>query len=289
MKTQALGEKLGGRRGRAGCPSDLMLDRLHAGELPPEQAARTQAHVAACESCAAQLRGGSFATMPGVDSAAMQSRIERALAQGREASPLAVAEAPGEAALGERLRRFLRSLLPERPMPSLLALSTVACAAALLVLVGRLPPRGTLDGPGDGAEPGGVREKGGAVLHVHRQVPGGSEEVQSGARMPAGAHLRFIVDLPREGFVAVVGIEEGGALYTAWPLDKGAAARLPAGPGQALPGAVALDESTGRETLYLVTCAPEAGAPRCEARGGRPSCQRGCALSPFIIQKEPPR
>ena len=65
-----------------------------------------------------------------------------------------------------------------------------------------------------------------------------------------------------------------------------AAVARPAGNGQELPGAVSLDSSPGKETLYLVHCPDSSEAPRCTTTGAssRPQCPKGCALIPFVIE-----
>ncbi len=246
------------RAGRAECPSDLLLDRLAAGELPAAQAAQLQAHTGTCPACAAHMKEARFDALP-VDAAALLARIRRGM---------------DRPSLWQRL---LGSWALRAPVLA------VAGACLVLVLIGRPTPH-----PGPIAEDPGTRAKGGAILHVHRMLSAGSEEVLSGARLAPGDRLRFVVDLPRPGYVAILGVEEGGGLYAAWPTDGTTPQARPAGSGQALPGAVALDETPGTETLYLVHCPGAAAPPRCQARGGRkpPLCPEGCALSPFVIHKD---
>ena len=68
---------------------------------------------------------------------------------------------------------------------------------------------------------------------------------------------------------------------------------LQAGEGLQLPGAVALDDSLGRETLYLVHC-PANVEPRCsapavgpgsDAAPASPACPAGCSLTAFVLNK----
>src|SRR6185369_9125574 len=67
------------REGRPGCPSDLQLDRLAAGE--PASAA--ERHVAGCACCTDRLqqRRLGFAAFPDVDPARIGAAIGRRLAQ----------------------------------------------------------------------------------------------------------------------------------------------------------------------------------------------------------------
>lgn len=254
------------RKGRAGCPSDLALDRLIANELPAEQATRTREHAATCAACGEHLRLSRFEALPEVNAAVLLSRIRTRAAQPR--------------VRWQRLREWLYRPGSERG--TVLALVGAACVVALLV-VGVRPPAGPPNGP-----QAGIRAKGGPLLHVHRLTKTGSQEVESGDPLAPGERIRFVVDLPQKGVVSILGIEQSGALYAAWPTEKRATAYpLTAGRGQILPGAVALDDSPGRETLYLILCPDRDPPHRCQSRGAKepPRCQEGCILSPFVLNK----
>lgn len=248
------------RAGRPDCPSDFALDRLHAGELPPEEANKLERHVAGCADCGARMaeRRAGFSALEGVDPRAMLARIRTGL------------EAPERAPLSSRLVRWVRRLLGP-------AAVLATAAIAFLVINGRQ------------IEPGGTRMKGSLALHVFRLQGERSAETSSGDTFAPGDRLRFVVDLPTEGHVAVLGVEASGALYTAWPLDPELPTRMRAGKGLELPGAVALDEQPGRETLYLVLCPPESGPPSCTSAGPgvKPTCPAGCQSSPFVLEKKP--
>ncbi len=239
------------REGRPDCPSGFMLDRLHAGELPPEEAAKAERHVAGCADCGARMaeRRAGFDGLEGVDPRAMLARIRSGL--DKPPSPL------------ERLRRWMAPL------------AVVATAAVALVVF-------TSEDPG-------TRMKGPLGLHVFRLAGDHAEEMVSGATFAPGDRLRFAVDLPTEGHVTVLGVEASGALYTAWPLEAGTATRFAQGSGLELPGAVALDAQPGRETLYLVHCPLKVGPPRCASRGAgsAPECPEGCATTSFLLEKRP--
>lgn len=247
------------RAGGPGCPSDLTLDRLHAGELLRDQAQRTTEHVAGCSACQARMaeRRAGFDGLEGVDARVMLGRIRSGL------------EKP--VSFPERLWAMLRRLS--------IPLTVVATAAVVLLLVR----------PGQEIEAPGTRLKGSDVLHVFRLRGDHAEEVLSGDPFAPGDRLRFAVDLGKEGYVKVLGVEAAGALYTAWPLDSGVQTRMAAGLGIELPGAVALDAQPGRETLYLVHCPLAVGPPACTSAGpeARPACPEQCTLTPFVLRKGP--
>lgn len=248
------------RAGRSECPSDLALDRLHAGELPTEEAKRTEQHVAGCADCGARMaeRRAGFGAIDEVDPRAMLARIRTGL------------DAPVQASVSERLLGWARRLIAP--------VALVAAAAVALLMV-RTPVD---EGPT-------TRMKGSLALHVFRLQGDHAEEVLSGDRFAPGDRIRFAVDLPAEGLVKVLGVESSGTLYTAWPLDSGVQTRLEAGNGIELSGAVSLDAKPGRELLYLVQCPVEVGPPECTSggAGAKPVCPAKCAMSPFILDKRP--
>lgn len=277
MNPQAL-ENL--REGKAECPSDLQLDRLHAGELGTEVVARLQAHIAGCEVCPARMeaRRSGFDQFPAVDPRPLLAGIHRGLHEQEQQAERSLS--------GRWLRRLGFVVAP---------VAAAAAALGIAMFLGRPDPSGD-----PGGDPQGTRFKGGLALHVFRQraeptEPARSEQMMSGERFKAGDRIRFTVDLPHAGVIIILGIEADGDLYVAWP-DPAAGAEpavtaltRPAGSGQELPGAVSLDASPGRETLYLVHCPDAQVVPRCTTQGAteRPLCPKGCSLAPFVINKEP--
>ena len=246
---------------KEGCPSELELDRWHAKELPAARMQALESHAANCTDCQARMkqRAQGFA---------------------------AIAAPAGQPPIDERrvLAGLRRRLDEEPPRMSLFArrLSVLAgflaCAAAFALVA--LPKH---DRQGEEYE---VRAKGGLALHVFREQNGRASEALSGDQFHAGERLRFVADLPSDGEVRVIGVEATGALYTAWPLDAMLGTRLAHGNGIALPGAVALDDSHGRETLYLVECGSRDALDSCRAEpGSKPHCDSSCELSPFVLEK----
>lgn len=252
--------------GNPGCPSDFALDRLHAGELQDEQAASLRAHISGCALCPDRMatRQAGFAAVPQLDERVLLAGIRRRM---DEAPP---------ASLIDRVLGTLRRL--SKPL-------SLAAGVALLaiVLVSRTSSTGDRD---SGLEQ--TREKGALALSVFRLQDGRAQQTISGDHFVTGDRIRFVVDLPTAGNVAVLGIEPKGGLYVAWPTQPRDASR-PAGKAQELPGAVALDASVGKETLYLVLCPGKSVLPAtaCQAvlPGEPPTCPRGCQLTPFVLNK----
>lgn len=241
------------RHGGADCPSDFALDALHARELERAETESLQRHLAGCADCAERQRERTlgFDTAESPDARLLLARIRARL----EASP---------PSFTQQLRRWLAPVL----------IATVTTAAAIAVVATR-------------THPDAVRWKGGsATLHVFRLQDGHAVEAFSGDRFAPGDRLRFRVDLVQEGRVSIVGVEPSGRLYRAWPME-GDPPLMARGQGLELPGAVALDDAPGPETLYLVHCPVEASDPDCRSTGPStpPACAHGCTSSAFVLAK----
>lgn len=248
------------REGRADCPSDFTLDRLHARELDAAAARTAEQHIAGCEVCGARMakRRAGLGAIEGSDPRVMLARIRSRLDE--------------PASLGERVSRWLRRGLAP------LVLAGAAAAVAIVAL------RPADTGPADV-----LRPKGALALHVYRLVDGHAQEAVSAEAFAPGDRLRFKVNLPSEGHVAIFGVERSGKLYTAWPLEEGTDTHLNAGDDLELPGAVKLDETPGEEILYLVHCPLAVGTPRCTSAGPEkpPACPAECAHTAFRLGKKP--
>jgi len=252
----------------AGCPSDFALDRLLHGELEHDETRRLEQHCAGCEICAPRLKRlrSGFEAFPELDEQAVLRRIEGA-------------RADGEAGLAARLWAWLGA------GPRGFASLAFVAAAALFFVVRPSDHQQTTPSAGQG-----TRLKGALALRVYRQHGSRSEAVTSGERFAPGDKLRFEIDTPRDGYVMIVGVEADGDVYAAWPIAAdGAASKLAAGPRQALPGAVALDDTLGKEALYLVHCGTPFEIAQCKSLGAEPAltCASDCALSPFMLDKTP--
>lgn len=233
------------------CPSEPALERLHLGLGGPEQQATLRAHIDGCADCAAHMArlAEGFDVAPEVDPRALLAGVRRRMDETPQRAP------------------WWRWLL--------VALPVAAAAVAAVWALRPTPPVETV--------PDGPRLKGSFGLTVHRQVGPRSEPVTSGDRFAAGDRLRLVVDLPSAGRVAVWGLEPSGAVYRAWPFDDPWAA-LPAGRKQALPEALELDDTRGREVLALVFCPGEAAEPVCEGEGAL-RCAEGCRMARFELDK----
>ncbi len=248
------------REGLADCPSNLALEELVTEDLSADRAREVRAHVSTCDRCrdrVAQRRGG-FEAFPEVDAAALLAGIKE-----KDVAPV---------------------LHPPRPWGRAKVWAPVLLAVAAAVLLFVMPQSPAPVGPPEIGDT--VRVKGALGLHVHRARGDHAEVVTGRDRFRPGDRLRFVVDLPADGYVQVVGVEASGRLYSAWPRTGPGQARS-AGRGLALPGAVELDDAPGRETLHLVWC-PSA-PPQCRTKGTArpPACQADCLSTAFVLEKAP--
>jgi len=255
------------REGAAGCPSEVMLQRLRAGELSLEQQQTVQSHVDGCTRCAARLaqQAAGFHAFAEADPVRMLAAIRRA-ADGR---PNGTAQA-----FWTRWPRWWRA-----------ALAPLGALTAAAVVLGVMRSTGVLRvEPGDGLN----RLKGGPTLHVFHPQNGTAVEALSGERLMPGEALQFTVDLPQDSLVRIMGVEANGTLYSLWP-PNGAPAfeSMQAGGGHRIPGAFTLDEAAVSETFYVIACTPRSAPPTCQSQGADkpPSCSEGCQSSPFVVHQ----
>jgi hypothetical protein len=200
---------------------DWLVERLHAGDLPPDEAARVRAQL--------EAEGG----LGRLDA------LRASDAAFREAHP------PGPA-LGEIRRRagvlgLARAAATRRRLVP--ALAAVAAVALAVVLV---PHR---------LDRGGTRTKGGAPhLELHRQLRGGeAEALSAGAAVRSGDLLQLSYVAAGAAYGVVVSVDGRGAVTLHLPEGGGRAVALRRGGAVALAHAYQLDDAPGFERFFLVT------------------------------------
>jgi hypothetical protein len=236
----------GRRRRGPGCVSNLALDQYLIGELPAGERETLSTHLAGCRTCA-----DVYAAL-----ATEQARFaERPLAT-LAADALARTQRPSAG-----MARWLRRLA----IPSL-ALCT---GAAALVLMAR---------PTDGIRTKGSFSLSAYVLHPERSVTGGAH---LGEALHPGDRLQFRYNGLKGGYLTVVSVDDSGEVSVYYPAG-GAAAPVEPGRDVALPSAVELDGTLGREVVLAVRCdqpvavadvvrAARQAAEAARARGRAPS------------------
>lgn len=208
---------------------DYLVERLHAGDLPPDEAARVRGRLEA------------------------EKGVRRLEALARDDAAFREAHPPGPA-LGEIRRRAALAASAPRPSrrrPLLLVpiAAAVAVASALVLHVipsGLLTPRSAIED---------TRLKGLAPrLEVHRSRPdAGPEELRDGAAARAGDLLQLSYVAAGRPFGAVVSVDGRGIVTLHWPEEGGPAAPLAGTGAVPLPHAYLLDDAPGFERFFLVT------------------------------------
>ncbi len=244
-------------------PTDWTLERFVAGDLPTEEARALRERIASDPALKARVEGlrGGFA--PDVDADAMFAQIRTRVGE-RAPTPEDAAHLLGQRATRPPARSpFWRRLL----------LVTGPLAIAAVALLMARPPS-----PSDPTDV--VRAKGGLVLTVYRAVEGGAEVVHPGARLVPGDRLRFSVDVPRAGHLAVLGVDAARQVALLHPAGGEAAPRVEAARGVELPRAVSLDGTPGDEAIWAILCdAPFEPGSIAWNTNGHPDIPDGCAAS----------
>lgn len=203
---------------------DWLVERLHAGDLPPGEAEAVRARLAA--------EGG----------------LGRLDALRRDDAAFRIAHPAAPAV--EEIRRRAR-LRPPRPRRALLLAVPALAAAAAAVLVVALPRHTGL--PVAGREtPDITRVKGiDARLQVYRQSQ--PDPLRSGDAARAGDVIQLAYVSAGAAYGAVVSVDGRGGVTLHWPEAGGPAVKLQGGGAVPLAHAYQLDDAPRFERFFLVT------------------------------------
>ncbi|NMB74680.1 MAG: DUF4384 domain-containing protein [Myxococcales bacterium] len=207
-----------------GCPSDFALDAFELEGRPVVHPLRQ--HLAACPRC--QER--------------MEERDQARQVFRREVYPLTV-EAVVAAGAGAPAPGARRT-------PWLLRWALGGAAALALVLVGLWIGWPHPDPNADGGHTGLDGIKGPPAIQVFVKRGERVFEIREGEPLRPKDRIRFVVSLPRPGYLRVLSLN-GDDATSYYPPPGATPVRLPAG-RQELPGATELDERAGPERLWIV-------------------------------------
>jgi hypothetical protein len=229
-----------------GCPKDAALIAFDVGEASGSERSAIATHLESCRHCQVFIAEmhGSFDSLPPAFLTGVVGAMH--IASAREPSTRT------------------------RSTHWLGLFGLAGLAASLLLFV--TPPEGP-----------STISKGGLELVVYRDRGGSVTAVSSGESFSSGDRLRFSVDLPKAAFVAIVGVESSGRRYPAFPSRGGMAQKLEAGSAQLLADAIALDASTGKETLHLIACESTFEVTSLDPANPGP----GCVARTFVLDKFP--
>ena len=233
--------------------TDLELERFLAGDLPAARAAELEAKATIADRTRLdELRAEHQAFLADVDVAAEVR------------------------AIGKKLG----ALEPERKGRAtwwrwIWAGGALAAAAAVLLVV--MFRKGGAPADDD------LGIKGGEITLV---IHGESKRFASGDAVVPGARIRFEVATPRQGYVAVVGVDGAGATTVYVPYGGAQAA---SSGGGLLPGAIALDATPGTERFFAVYGEHPftLDAVVSALRGGKP-LPPGLTSAEVTLHKQPP-
>ncbi len=246
---------------------EWLVERLHAGDLPPAEAEAVRARLAA--------EGG----------------LARLDALARDDARFAEAHPPGPAVGEIRRRAAGRAAERARPRRLFLALVPLGVAAAAVVAL-RLPGTALRDVDGD------TRIKGSPHLTVHRQGAGDPEALARGARVRPGDVLQLSVVSAGRPYGVVVSVDGRGVVTRHAPLGGPVAAALAPEGAVPLDHSYRLDDAPAFERFFLVTSeTPFPVEPVLDAiarlaadgsaRTGTPALPPGLAWSDFVLEKAP--
>ena len=252
------------------CPSEAVLDAYELGELRDR---RQSAHIDSCRVCQAKLaaRTAAFLAMPRRDEIVRAVHVAVA-SSGR-------VHTPGR-------RPWFGGAARSGPWRGWIA--GAAAAAAVWLAFSAMPDGASYRASDRGRE--GVRLKGTVGLSVYVERNGHVERAASGDRFRPGERLRFEVDLPKDAEVMIIGREASGRVYPVFPTGPDVVRSRPyrVGTDQILPGAVVLDDSRGKETLYLVTCDAPFDSRQIKVSDARVVTPTGCLTTRLVLDKVAP-
>jgi hypothetical protein len=244
---------------------EWLVERLRAGDLPPEEAARVRARLEAEGGL------GRLDALRRADEAALRAHPPGVV----------VAEIHRRAGVGP----------PRRPRRPLLLVPALAAAAVAVFVAVRVPPGSPPSPVLEDGRPKGLASR----LEIRRERPGAAPELLAdGAAVRAGDTIQLAyVGAPPAGealYGVVVSLDGRGQVTLHWPEQAGPAVPLTPGRAVPLPHAYRLDDAPAFERFFLVTSAApfEAAAvvdaARRLARGARPD-QDPLPVPPALAQR----
>lgn len=264
----------------AGCPSNLTLDEIAAGELAagPEHDPVLH-HVEQCPDCRARMLARQADPILAPDPIRFR--------------PLLVSEAgqPASRPAGKPIARR------RRPWIAITGLFAGAAVAGMVLWN---------HGAGRPGQEAGDLTKGALALTIHIKravapgLPETIEAVNGEGRLRAGEEMRFSLALARAGYAVVLGLDALPSVTTYVPAVGSSERPVrvePPGP-VTLPGSVIADETAGFERVVAIVCeaptSPEAlrgqAAAALAKAGGRPeavsSLGTGCVETSVLLRKD---
>jgi hypothetical protein len=263
----------------ADCPSRFTLASLRAGDLPPDEIRRVEAHVGSCDACRAVI--GEIDANVAEYEARADDHLARLLTR--------IEDEPEEAEVVP--------LAPRRRSRVVVVAAAVGALAAAAMLALVLIP---VLGDRDDEDQGDIRFKGSLAVEIVAQRDGEQFKVTDGTELRADDAIRFVVTTGEPGWITVFSIDRTGRLSPFYPDADPASSpdplRIDSAGRNELPGSIILDDSRGHEEIVVVFCRERfdrSRVHRAVAGAGDPTAAvdalgPGFALRVFRVIKGPP-
>lgn len=199
------------------CLSDLVIDRLVAGDFEASRVAEREGHIAQCQRCTERVAAIRSAPPPSEMAVTRGVRMLRAVRQ----------------------RRWL--------MP------TVAAATAAATLMFFMVVRSRDTGLKQPRIDSQTRTKGTVVLELYAKRSGDVALIRSGEALAPGDAVRFRISTDSPGYLVVAGIDSSGVTTPYLP-ESGDAVAIDRGKNQIQPSSIVLDDVLGEELFIAVVC-----------------------------------
>ena len=279
--------------------SDLRWDRWLAGELSPDDTARTIAHAESCAACSARMREltagrDAFQLRPVEVSFAPPRPVRRArstafASAAAIASVVVIVFVAGRRPRDESRSHEARpgavtaSVSGERPKGNELNLVLAAgrAPARIRVHVEQVQASGE---PSEGPQVSGGRLTEAAVSGE----PSALVRVSTGDVVHPGDSLQAAYTSDRDGFGAVLALDGAGAANSYVPARGDLMVGLPAGVDRSFPASTVLDRVIGKEQVVILWCqtaqpvAPLLGELRATGDVVAPA---GCHVRQIVLDK----
>ncbi len=238
------------------CPSRYSLVAWKSGELSEGEAARVAEHVAECETCAAEVTGfednwREYGVVADQRRSALVDQLQRL-----DDPPDAATPIPLDLDGGVRRRRRVRLVG--------LAAAAVVVTFAIFQFVDSFTARETSDD---------ILFRGEIAVAVYAQRDNAQFRVNNGAQLKPADAVRFVVTIPREGWLSVFAVDATGQVSPFYPDTRPEGdprpLRLKRAGRHELPGSIVLDHSLGEETFFIAFSPAEFDRRRVHARLSR--------------------
>jgi hypothetical protein len=130
---------------------------------------------------------------------------------------------------------------------TLLPVSALAAALALLLVFRGGPPSVRLDPPADLATKGGS-----ATLRVFANHQGQVFQLRDGDRLAPGDQIRFVVEPADLPYLIIASVDGTGKPSVYYPFDARESAQLERAITLELPGSIVLDDADGPERIFAL-------------------------------------